>query len=71
MEKNTVKRNPIHFNPSKRGLFMADHPDEPLPCDMCDLWKPLAHINCLCGDVVCICGDCLQDFAKAINKNDG
>lgn len=67
MEKNTVKRNPMWVDPMERGLFMVDHKDEPLPCDMCDLWKPLAHINCLGGDVLAICQDCLLEFANALN----
>ena len=53
--------------PGGPGLMWVDHPDEPLECDFCDETKPLAHIEHLCSNVICICQDCLQTFANAFN----
>ena len=52
------------------GLLWIDHPDEPLECDWCDNIKPLAHIEWLNGNVICICQQCLQTFANAFNQED-
>ena len=63
-------RKVVNVDVFDRGLFMVDHPDEPLTCDMCDERKPLAHINCLCGDVMGVCKDCLQEFVNAFNTKE-
>jgi len=52
------------------GLMWIDHPDEPLECDFCDEIKPLAHINHLCNNVICICQECLQIFANDFNSEE-
>jgi len=70
-ELKTVKKN-ILTNWDETGgpgLIMIDHPSEPLECDWCDNVKPLAHIEWLCGNVICICQDCLQTFANAFNDD--
>ena len=64
------KKNILTSWPGGPGLIMIDHPDEPLECDWCDNKKPLAHIECLLGNVICICQDCLQTFANAFDEED-
>jgi len=65
-----MRRKVVWVKPMDRGLFMMDHKDEPLECDICDEKKQLAHINTLGNNVLCICKDCLQEFVNAFKEED-
>lgn len=60
-----MKRKVVNVDVMERGLFMIN--EDPIECDFCDEIKnPTAHINCLCGDVMCVCEDCLQEFINEL-----
>jgi|AntAceMinimDraft_16_1070373.scaffolds.fasta_scaffold751060_2 hypothetical protein len=50
------------------GLIYVDPIGEERECDFCDNIKPLASINCLGNNAICICQNCLQTFADAFNE---
>jgi len=45
----------------KSGLLYID--EDKIECDFCDNIKECAAIQCITGDVICICKDCLLEFA--------
>lgn len=49
-----------------RGLFMVDSNSDKCECDFCDDKKQCAHINGVGHNVIIICKDCLENFAKEI-----
>lgn len=48
-----------------KKVYLNYPPDDTeLPCDCCDENKKLASITMLCGDVACICKECLELIIK-------
>ena len=70
MSESKIAERKILTNwPKKAGLMWVDHPDEPLECDFCDNKRPLAHIDTLGRDVMCICKLCLQEIIDCFNDD--
>ena len=63
-----AKKDILNSWPKGIGLIFVDCKEEPRECDFCDEKKPLASIQCLCKDVMCICQECLQTFANAFDE---
>jgi len=62
-----AKREVVNVGVYERGLFMING-DSLLECDFCDKKKVLASINTVTLDVMCVCKDCLEKFAKAFEE---
>ena len=51
----------------ERGLFMLD---DNIECDWCDEIKTCASINWFGNNVICVCKQCLETFAKAFEDDE-
>ena len=54
----TIKIDGFAFK--RLHVLYTDSEDEKLLCDSCNKERQLIHIEPLCGDLFCICKDCLQ-----------
>jgi len=59
-------REVVNVDVMERGLFMIN--TELMECDFCDEEKVCASINTITIDVMCVCEDCLKDFANAFKN---